>query len=158
MDKLDPWVGLEQQLFGMSAEEVRRTDEAQVQALLKEKEKRRSNTRAVAVTVATLSSPDVDVADLASEIPPKRKQGLPTMDPADASVSPKKARHSIRQAISREEKKSERLSSGMVQPQLGPKPKVRIQSRRNPFIVDASPRDGRKYECAVVITSSSPST
>ncbi|KAG8723586.1 hypothetical protein FRC09_002678 [Ceratobasidium sp. 395] len=86
----------------MSAEEVRRTDEAQVQALLKEKEERGSNTRAVAITVATLSSPDVDVADLAIEVPSKRKQGSTTIDPADASVTPKKTRHSIRQAISRE--------------------------------------------------------
>ncbi|KAG9120379.1 hypothetical protein FRC07_004150 [Ceratobasidium sp. 392] len=79
MDKLDPWVGLEQVLFGMSAEEVRQTDEAQVQALLNEKEKRSGDTQAVAIAVAKLSNPNVDVADLAAETPPRRKRGSPLL-------------------------------------------------------------------------------
>ncbi|KAG8741732.1 hypothetical protein FRC12_015571 [Ceratobasidium sp. 428] len=168
MGDQDPWIGLEEGLFGMTAEEVRRTDEAQVQALLKDKEKRgRDNAQALASTVATVGSPDVDVAALAVELPSKRKQGSTAFNLADLSPTPKKPRHSFRQALLREptssiitsqEKKHRPVSSGMAQPQLDSKPKAKIRSNQNPFNLDASPRDGSKYECAVVVTSpSSPS-
>ncbi|KAG8712928.1 hypothetical protein FRC09_019314 [Ceratobasidium sp. 395] len=141
MDMMDPWVGLEEGLFGKSAEEVRQTDQAQVQALIEAREERDRNARAANTSTTTMGGPDFDVADSAAELPSKRKRGSFTTNPADVLATPKKARHSFRQAFLHEEKTYGHGTSRTMQPQLSAKPKVKIQSNRNPFTLDASPHD-----------------